>query len=75
MRLQRVFLVFKGGLLHVPLAPHVGTSCSPLNRLVRLHGAERYGGYAAPYAPFFRFAHGGAIALNPIVVNVLNQEF
>lgn len=30
MLLHYFFKAYKGGLLHVPQAPHVGTSCSPL---------------------------------------------
>lgn len=45
------FLVFKGGLLHVPLAPHDGTLCSTILPLhfVTLYGVSHYG--AAPHTP------------------------
>ena len=46
-------MAYKGRALHVPLAPHDGTTCSPINRPGGLQGTDRFGGSGAAPNPCY----------------------
>ena len=55
-------MAYKGRALHVPLAPHDGTTCSPINRPGGLQGTDRFGGSGAAPNPCYNDWYIGFIS-------------